>query len=496
MIPHPPYSWHPTPPAPAFWTSPLASRWTRPITYSGIKLAGENGNVTLDAVTSKSHSTDTITATLDAAQRTTVGDAITLTVSAGAVSDITGNDIAQATVSVTVTDGIPPTLTSSQYNTGSGILSMIFSEPLNEAAIRYDRLHIRDIGQSIGGLSLGDVPTRAVNPSSTTITLTLSDGQRQTLNDMVTPQLDIEAGAVADTAGNGIAAAPDQRITIPPILVSSYYNIDTGILNITFSKPLNHTVTDYSGLIISGQTGNVTLDQVATRTAAGSAIWTALNAAQMETAGTAPTLIIREGAVADIAGNGIAGTAGTIGVTMLGSPLIEFRPIANIPDTTSIVLRGATGVDLFEVGGRTYAVVAAPSDRGIQIIDLTDPANPSAVSSATDGRDGFDELNGATDVATFTIAGRTYAVVAAFSDNGIQIIDLTDPARPSAVASLSDTTNTELVGADGVATFAIAGRTYAVVSASTDDAVQVINLTDPATNPSAVSLGYRWRGRL
>ena len=456
------------------------------ITYSGIKLAGENGNVTLDAVTSKSHSTDTITATLDAAQRTTVGDAITLTVSAGAVSDIAGNDIAQATVPVTVTDGIPPTLASSQYNTGSGILSMIFSEPLNEAAIRYDRLHVRDAGQSSGGLSLGDVPTRAVDLSSTTITLTLSDGQRQTLNDMVTPQLDIGAGAVADTAGNGIAAAPDQRITIPPILVSSYYNIDTGILNITFSKPLNHTVTDYSGLIISGQTGNVTLDQVATRTAAGSAIWTALNAAQMETAGTAPTLIIREGAVADITGNGIAGTAGTIGVTMLGSPLIEFRPIANIPDTTSIVLRGATGVDLFEVGGRTYAVVAAFSDNGIQIIDLTDPANPSAVSSATDGRDGLDELAGATDVATFTIAGRTYAVVAAFSDNGIQIIDLTDPARPSAVASLSDTANTKLAGADGVATFAIAGRTYAVVSASTDDAVQVINLTDPA-NPSAVS---------
>ena len=354
------------------------------IAYSGIKLAGENGNVTLDAVTTKSHSTNTITATLSTAQRTTVGGAITLTVSTGAVSDIAGNDIVQATLAVDVTDGIPPTLSSAAYNTGTGILNITFSEPLSGTTIRYDRLHIRDTGQSSGGLSLDTVATRIVDPSSTTITLTLSAAQRQTVNDMVAPQLDIEAGAVSDTAGNGILAAPDQDIAIPPVLVSSSYNIDTGILSITFSKPLNHTATDYSGLAITGQMANVTLDQVATKTAGISTIWATLDAAQMATAGAAPTLVISEGAVSDIAGNGIARTTGTIVVTMLGPPIVEIRPVASIFDDESTTLSRAPNLDLFEIGGSTYAIVSSSRDNGIQIINLADPANPSPVASLTD----------------------------------------------------------------------------------------------------------------
>lgn len=240
------------------FSEPLGST----ITYSGIKLAGENGNVALDGVSTKSHSGENITATLDTAQRTTAGDTMTLLVSEGAVADPSNNGIAQTATSVDMTDGIPPLVVSSSYNIDTGIMNITFSEPLDPTTIHYDRLHIRDAGRSSGGLSLGDVTTRALDSSMTLITLTLSSTQLVDVNAMATPQLDVEADAVADPTGNGIAAAPDQDITIiddtPPVLLSSSYNVDTGILSITFSEPLNHAATDYTLLSLLGPSANIT----------------------------------------------------------------------------------------------------------------------------------------------------------------------------------------------------------------------------------------------
>ena len=461
------------------FSEPLGSA----VTYSGMVLAGENGNVTLGDVSTKSHSDDTITATLNATQRTTVGGAITLSVSDGAITDIAGNGIAQTSVAVTVTGGFPPALASSSYNTGTGILNMTFSEPLNGTAIRYDLMHIRDAGQSSDGLSLDDITTRALGFNSTTITLTLSAAQRQTLNGMATPQLDIEAGAVSDIDGNGISAAPDLPVTIiddtPPALLSASYNTDTGILSITFSEPLNHAATNYSGLAVTGQMASVTLDQVATKTAALSTIWATLNATQMETAGTAPTLAISEGAVTDIAGNGIAQTTGTIGVTMLGLPILEMAPVASLSDMGELELDGPFQVDVFERDGRTYAAVASFNDDGIQIVNMTDPANPDPIAVVRD--DDSTELEGPFSVAAFERDGRTYAAVASFTDDGIQIVNMTDPADPDQIAVVRDDAGTVLDGAGGVAVFERGGRTYAAVASFYDDGIQIVDVTNPAS---------------
>ena len=89
------------------------------------------------------------------------------------------------------------------------------------------------------------------DPLSSTMTLTLSDTQRHMVNDMATPQLDIEAGAVSDIGRNDIEATPNQNITvidgIPPTVTSVAYTTGSGILAIIFSEPLDHTATDYSG---------------------------------------------------------------------------------------------------------------------------------------------------------------------------------------------------------------------------------------------------------
>ncbi len=154
--------------------------------------------------------------------------------------------------------------------------------------------------------------------------------------------------------------------------------------------------------------------------------------------------------------------------------------IANITDPASPVLlssavngtggfdtlAGASGVDVARIGSSTYAVVASSWDGGIQIVDITSPASPAAVASARDGIGGFDELAGASSVAIAHIGPSTYAVVAAARDDGVQIINITDPASPAAVASAGDGTGgfEKLDGASDVAIASLGGATYAVVA--------------------------------
>ena len=57
------------------------------------------------------------------------------------------------------------------------------------------------------------------------------------------------------------------------------------------------------------------------------------------------------------------------------------------------------------------------ADDGLQIVDISTPASPKAVASITDGdTDGngtaFDALNASVSVTTVVIGGKTYALVA------------------------------------------------------------------------------------
>ena len=149
-------------------------------------------------------------------------------------------------------------------------------------------------------------------------------------------------------------------------------------------------------------------------------------------------------------------------------------------------LDGASAIATHTIGGSHYALVTSQNDDGVQIIDITDPASPTAVASVTDGAD-YPELDGAFAIATYTIGGSHYALVASFADDGVQIIDITDPENTTAVASVTDGTDyPELEGATDITTHTIGASHYALVASRTDDGVQIINITDPA-DPSAVA---------
>ena len=169
-------------------------------------------------------------------------------------------------------------------------------------------------------------------------------------------------------------------------------------------------------------------------------------------------------------------------------------PVAAITDDTDgfTMLAGSSGVAIAQISDYTYVVVTARYDHGVQIIDVTNPASPAPVAAITDDTDGFTMLRGASDIAITQISGRTYAVVTALRDDGIQIIDMTDPASPAPVAAITDDTDgfTTLSGADGVAITQISGRTYAVVTAYGN--IQIIDMTDPASPApvAAITGGY------
>ena len=140
-------------------------------------------------------------------------------------------------------------------------------------------------------------------------------------------------------------------------------------------------------------------------------------------------------------------------------------------------LAGAGAIDLVTLGEYTYALVASFVD-GVQIINVTEPDSISAVLGIFDGTGNFTTLAGAYGIVTTTIGSSTYALVASISDNGVQIINITDITNPiAASAAIDDTDNfVALKGARDIAITTIGSSTYALVAAKDDDGISGENV--------------------
>ena len=159
--------------------------------------------------------------------------------------------------------------------------------------------------------------------------------------------------------------------------------------------------------------------------------------------------------------------------------------------TAFTALNAPVDIELFEVDGHLYVIVDAYLDGGVQIMDVTDPAAPIPVSAVFDDTDGFTALSGLRDVEVFGIDGRTYAIEVALLEDGIQIMDVTDPSAPIPVSAVFDDTDgfTALSGPRDVGVFERDGSTYAIVTAYFDGGVQIMDVTDPSA-PIPVSTLY------
>ena len=63
-------------------------------------------------------------------------------------------------------------------------------------------------------------------------------------------------------------------------------------------------------------------------------------------------------------------------------------------------LDGPSDIAIVKIGTSTFALVTAKHDRSVQIINITDPSNPSPTSTIYDGVDGYTELNNPYSVTT------------------------------------------------------------------------------------------------
>lgn len=198
-------------------------------------------------------------------------------------------------------------------------------------------------------------------------------------------------------------------------------------------------------------------------------------------------------------------------------------------------------VEVAEVDGRAYALVANPARNAVQVTEITDPAEPKWVGTvyeeegcadpfteivrvAGTGTSGtayqvaaaggappaaplqahraagpqgcFAELAGAVDIGVAEIAGRPYALVAGSISGDVLVMDLTDPAAPARVGSFAY--REAVPGAAPVdmhVEMAQVGRsTYALVAAPQDNAVVVVEMTRPALPVEVVKI-FAWPGR-
>ena len=175
------------------------------------------------------------------------------------------------------------------------------------------------------------------------------------------------------------------------------------------------------------------------------------------------------------------GAVQIIDITDPADPL----PTASIFDGTGgfDAIAGAEDITVHEISGRTYALVTGYQDDGVQIIDITDPGRPLPTASIFDEQDGFDALGGSGDIATHEISGRTYALVTGYQDDGVQIIDITDPGRPLPTASIFDEQDgfDSLFSAWDIVIVEISGQTYALVTGYDDHGLQIVDITNPGS---------------
>lgn len=119
-----------------------------------------------------------------------------------------------------------------------------------------------------------------------------------------------------------------------------------------------------------------------------------------------------------------------------------------------------------------YAYVASYGSNGLEILDISDSANPTHVSSLTDNS-ANNELFGSWDLEK----DGDYIYVSWYSDGGIEVIDVSDPASPTSVASIVDSPTVELQNPRWLAI----EWNFLYVTSYNGDSLQIFDITTPSS---------------
>ena len=162
-----------------------------------------------------------------------------------------------------------------------------------------------------------------------------------------------------------------------------------------------------------------------------------------------------------------------------------------VDNIISLELDDPTGITTFTSGGDTYAAVVSYFDDGVQILNITDPYRITAAGSITDVPGNSVLLDGARDIVTFESDSYIYAAVAAAADDGVQILNITKPYSITAVGNIVNTASLKLEGAWDISTFKSNDHVYVAVAANTDAGVQILDVTNPSSIVDAGNIAGR-----
>ena len=120
--------------------------------------------------------------------------------------------------------------------------------------------------------------------------------------------------------------------------------------------------------------------------------------------------------------------------------------------------------------------MVSQGDHAVSIVNITTPSAPTTASVVSDGTK-YKNLNNPYSITTTTIGSSTYALVAAKGDNGVQVIDITNPYAPDDASHPTNGSNGFTKLGDPVSITTIAGSPeYALVSSFDDHGIQIMRI--------------------
>ena len=181
-----------------------------------------------------------------------------------------------------------------------------------------------------------------------------------------------------------------------------------------------------------------------------------------------------------------------INITTPGSP-IAASAVTNGTNYPSLL--GPVSIATTTIGSSTYALVVSSGGNRVHIVDITDPYAPTPTSILLDHANSL-KLNFPRSIATTTINSSTYALVVSQGDHAVSIVNITTPSAPTTASVVSDGAKYKnLNNPYSITTTTIGSSTYALVAAKGDNGVQVIDITNPyapddASHPTNGSNGF------
>ena len=199
----------------------------------------------------------------------------------------------------------------------------------------------------------------------------------------------------------------------------------------------------------------------------------------------------------------------------------SFAKKGSLSDGDALALVRPYAVEVYTIGAKHYAVVG--SAEGLQIVDVTDPDNLAASGDLTISDGIFNELHSVAVYSVgskhYAVVGTLDNNNGSLSNDGdirgIQFIDVTDPANPSIVSRLSPSAGVVLDRTGDLAIHRFGDRVFAVVPATAPasnagvavalsglsdarvrqtDGFSIIDVTDPASPKPLVSASHHLHG--